>query len=219
LAEVANLREELEPLLEKWESDRGRADELKDAKEKMAALESKAAAAERVGDYEKAADLKYGAIPDLKAHIAKIVKEEEERKAEQSANLEDDDSLALEVLLPKHITEIISRWTGIPANKLSQTERERLLHLSSDRIKERVVGQDEAVDQVVDSVLRSKAGLARPSQPDGSFLFLGPTGVGKTELAKSLFSELYDGDERHIVRIDMSEYTEPHSVARLVGTR
>jgi ATP-dependent Clp protease ATP-binding subunit ClpB len=214
--EIANLREELEPLLEKWESDRGRADELKDAKEKMAALESKAAAAERVGDYEKAADLKYGAIPDLKAHIAKIVKEEEERKAEQSANLEDDDSLALEVVLPKHITEIISRWTGIPANKLSQTERERLLHLS-DRIKERVVGQDEAVDQVVDSVLRSKAGLARPSQPDGTFLFLGPTGVGKTELAKSLFSELYDGDERHIVRIDMSEYTEPHSVARLVG--
>lgn len=215
LAEVANLREELEPLLEKWESDRGRADELKEAKEKMAALESKAAAAERVGDYEKAADLKYGAIPDLRAHIAKIVKEEEERKAGQSAE-NDDDSLALEVVLPKHITEIISRWTGIPANKLSQTERQRLLHLS-DRIKERVVGQDEAVNKVCDAVLRSKAGLARPSQPDGSFLFLGPTGVGKTELSKALFSELYDGDERHMIRIDMSEYTEPHSVARLVG--
>lgn len=216
-AEVSNLREELEPLLEKWESDRGRADELKDAKEKMNALESKAAAAERVGDYEKAADLKYGAIPDLRAHIAKIVREEEERKAQSSANLDDDDSLALEVVLPKHITEIVSRWTGVPTNKLSQTERERILHLS-DRIKERVVGQDAAVDQVTDCILRSKAGLARASQPDGSFLFLGPTGVGKTELAKSLFSELYDGDERHIVRIDMSEYTEAHSVSRLVGS-
>ena len=215
-AEIANLREELEPLLEKWEADRGRAEELKTAKEKLAGLEAKAAAAERVGDYEKAADLKYGAIPDLKAHIAQIIKEEEQRKAEQAEKLDDDDSLALEVVLPQHITEIISRWTGIPANKLSQTERERLLHLG-DRLKDRVVGQDDAVNEVVDCILRSKAGLARPSQPDGSFLFLGPTGVGKTELAKALFSELYDGDERHIVRIDMSEYTEEHSVARLIG--
>jgi ATP-dependent Clp protease ATP-binding subunit ClpB len=131
-------------------------------------------------------------------------------------DVDEDDSLALEVVLPKHITEIISRWTGIPASKLSQTERERLLRLG-DRLKDRVVGQDTAVNDVVDCILRSKAGLARPSQPDGSFLFLGPTGVGKTELAKALFSELYDGDERHIVRIDMSEYTESHSVARLVG--
>lgn len=217
-AEIANLREELAPLLQKWESDRGRAEELKQAKEKLSNLESKAAAAERIGDYEKAADLKYGAIPDLKNHIAKIIKEEENRKAERSSGEgdNDDDSLALEVVLPKHITEIISRWTGIPANKLSQSERERLLHLG-DRLKERVVGQDEAVDEITDCILRSKAGLARPSQPDGSFLFVGPTGVGKTEIAKSLFSELYDGDERHIVRIDMSEYTEEHSVARLIG--
>ncbi|KAL7553707.1 hypothetical protein ACHAWF_017042 [Thalassiosira exigua] len=215
-AEIANLREELEPLMEKWESDRGRAEELKSAKEKLAGLEAKAAAAERIGDYEKAADLKYGAIPDLKTHIQKITKEEEQRKAEQAERIDDDDSMALEVVLPKHITEIISRWTGIPANKFSQTERERLLHLG-DKLKERVVGQDYAVNDVVDCILRSKAGLARPSQPDGSFLFLGPTGVGKTELAKALFSELYDGDERHIVRIDMSEYTEEHSVARLIG--
>jgi ATP-dependent Clp protease ATP-binding subunit ClpB len=215
-AEIANLREDLEPLMEKWESDRGRAEELKSAKEKLAGLEAKAAAAERIGDYEKAADLKYGAIPDLKTHIQKITKEEEQRKAEQAERIDDDDSMALEVVLPKHITEIISRWTGIPANKLSQTERERLLHLG-DKLKERVVGQDDAVNDVVDCILRSKAGLARPSQPDGSFLFLGPTGVGKTELAKALFSELYDGDESHIVRIDMSEYTEEHSVARLIG--
>ncbi|KAL7533412.1 hypothetical protein ACHAXR_005216 [Thalassiosira sp. AJA248-18] len=215
-ADIVNLREELEPLMEKWESDRGRAEELKNAKEKLAGLEAKTAAAERIGDYEKAADLKYGAIPDLKTHIAKITREEEERKSEQAERIEDDDSLALEVVLPKHITDIISRWTGIPANKLSQSERERLLHLG-DRLNERVVGQEDAVNNVVDCILRSKAGLARPSQPDGSFLFLGPTGVGKTEMAKALFSELYDGDERHIVRIDMSEYTEPHSVARLVG--
>lgn len=215
-AEIANLREELEPLMEKWEADRGRAEELKTVKEKLAGLEAKAAAAERTGDYERAADLKYGAIPDLKTHIAKITREEEERKAEQSEMMDDEDSMALEVVLPKHITDIISRWTGIPANKLSQTERERLLHLA-DKLKERVVGQDDAVSDVVDCILRSKAGLARPSQPDGSFLFLGPTGTGKTELAKALFSELYDEDERHIVRIDMSEYTEEHSVSRLVG--
>ena len=218
-AEIQNLREELEPLNEKWASDRGRADELKNAKEKLAGLESKAAAAERVGDYEKAADLKYGAIPDLRGHIEMIIKEEEERKAEQAekeVDGGDEDSLALEVVLPKHITDIISRWTGIPTDKLSKTERERLLQLG-DKIKDRVVGQDDAVDNVVDCILRSKAGLARPSQPDGSFLFLGPTGVGKTELAKALFSELYDGDERHIVRIDMSEYGEEHSVARLIG--
>ena len=219
--EIVNLREELEPLLQKWEADRGRAEELRTAQEKLQGYEAKAAAAERMGDYEKAADLKYGAIPDLKTHIAKIVKEEEQRKASMVDNLDDESiadesSLALEVVLPKHITDIISRWTGIPANKLSQTERERLL-LLGDRLKERVVGQDGAVSNVVDCILRSKAGLARSNQPDGSFLFLGPTGVGKTELAKALFSELYDGDERHIVRIDMSEYTEEHSTSRLIG--
>ncbi len=220
-ADISNLREDLEPLMEKWESDRGRAEELKNAKEKLANFEAKAAAAERIGDYEKAADLKYGAIPDLKSHIAKIAKEEEERKAAEAEagdddSLGDNNSLALEVVLPMHITEIISRWTGIPANKLSQTERERLLHLGH-RLKERVIGQDDAVECVTDCILRSKAGLARPSQPDGSFLFLGPTGVGKTELAKALFAELYDGDERNIVRIDMSEYTEEHSTSRLIG--
>ena len=218
--EIANLREELEPLNQKWEADRGRAEELKNAKEKLTRLEAKVAAAERVGDYEKAADLKYGAIPDLQTHIVTIVKEEEKRKADQAEKMgdgEDEDSLALEVVLPKHIADIISRWTGIPANKLSQTERERLLKLG-DRLKERVVGQEEAVGAVVDSIMRSKAGLAKASQPDSSFLFLGPTGTGKTELAKALFSELYDGDERSLVRIDMSEYTEEHSVSRLIGS-
>ena len=210
--EIADLREELAPLSAKWESDRGRAEELKTTKERLAALEIKAANAERMGDYEKAADLKYGAIPDLKAHLEKVRKEEEERKAAA----DDDEALVSEVVTINDIAEIVSRWTGIPVARLSQTDRERLLKLS-ERLKDKVVGQDKAIDQVSDCVLRSKAGLARENQPTGSFLFLGPTGVGKTSLAKALFTELYDGDPKHLVRIDMSEYTEQHSVARLTG--
>lgn len=210
--QLANLKEELAPLNAKWQADRGRAEELKQAKEKLATLEAKAASAERMGDYEKAADLKYGAIPDLRAHLRRIEEEEANRKSQMN----DDESMASETVTPQDIAEVISRWTGIPVNKLSQTDRERLLKLD-ERLKERVIGQDQAIQQVTDCILRSKAGLSRESQPTGSFLFLGPTGCGKTELAKSLFSELYDGDERHLVRIDMSEYTEPHSVSRLVG--
>jgi len=121
-----------------------------------------------------------------------------------------------EVVTREDISQVISRWTGIPVSKLSQTARERLLQLD-ERLRERVIGQDPAIKEVTDAILRSKAGLARENQPTGSFLFLGPTGVGKTELSKALFSELYDGDERHLVRIDMSEYQEQHSVARLIG--
>ena len=207
--EIANLKEELAPLNEKWKAERGRAEELKNAKERLSTLEAKAASAERMGDYEKAADLKYGAIPDLKAHLKKIEEEEAERKLSLG-----EDS---EAITPTDIAEVISRWTGIPVAKLSQTEKTRLLKLDQ-RLRERVIGQDEAIQEVVDCILRSKAGLSRASQPTGSFLFLGPTGVGKTELSKALFSELYDGDERHLVRIDMSEYTEQHSVARLIGS-
>lgn len=213
--EISNLQEELQPLKDKWDSDRGRADEIKSAKERLSVLEHKAATAERIGDFEKAADLKYGAIPDLTKHIESIIKTEDKRKA-NLMNDPDSDNMVTEVVTPAHINEIISRWTGIPVTKLSQTDRQRLLQLDK-RLMERVIGQDKAVEEVVDCILRSRAGLARDNQPTGSFLFLGPTGVGKTELAKALFSELYDGDERHLVRIDMSEYTEPHSVARLVG--
>lgn len=214
--EIANLKDELAPLNAKWEADRGRANELKSIKERLSELEAKAASAERLGDYEKAADLKYGAIPDLKAHLDKIVREEEERKAEAAAK-EDDNSLASEVVTIQDIADVVSRWTGIPVAKLSQSDRQRLLKLD-EKLKERVIGQDEAIGEVTDCILRSKAGLSRPNQPTGSFLFLGSSGVGKTELAKALFSELYDGDERHLVRIDMSEYTESHSVSRLVGS-
>jgi ATP-dependent Clp protease ATP-binding subunit ClpB len=206
-SDIANLKEELAPLNEKWQTERGRAETLKKVKEKMTILEAKAASAERTGDFEKAADLKYGAIPDLRSHLVKLQQEEVERKASR-----DEDS---ESVTPSDIAEVISRWTGIPISKLSQTEKTRLLKLD-ERLKERVIGQDKAIQEVTDCILRSKAHLSRPSQPTGSFLFLGPTGVGKTELSKALFSELYDGDERHLVRIDMSEYTEQHSVARLM---
>lgn len=211
-AEISNLRDELAPLASKWESDRARANELKEVREKLASLEAKASAAERTGDYERAADLKYGAIPDLKAHLANITKDEERRKALAT----DDDEMISETVSPQDIAEIVSRWTGIPVTKLSEGEKQRLLKLDQ-RLKQKVIGQDDAVETVVDAVLRSKAGLSRQNQPTGSFLFLGPTGTGKTSLAKALFSELYNGDERHLVRLDMSEYTEQHSVARLIG--
>ena len=176
--EISNLKEEVAPLNAKWEAERGRADELKQVKEKLDVLEAKATRAEREGDYEKAADLKYGAIPDLKGHLARMEKEEVERKVRRMDN--DEESIMDEVVGPDDIAEVISRWTGIPVAKLSQTERERLLKLDS-RLRDRVVGQDEAIQQVTDAILRSKAGLARDNQPTGSFLFLGCTGVGKTD--------------------------------------
>lgn len=212
--EIENLREELAPLNAKWEADRGRANELKEIKAKLSSLESKATQAERVGDYEKAADLKYGAIPDLKGHLERIEKSEAERRS--TSGMDDEQSMFEETVTPDDIAGVVSRWSGIPVTKLSQTERDRLLKLEG-RLQERVIGQEEAIKQVVSAILRSKAGLSRGDSPEGTFLFLGSTGVGKTELAKALFSELYDGDERHLTRIDMSEYQEPHSVARLVG--
>jgi ATP-dependent Clp protease ATP-binding subunit ClpB len=213
--EISNLKEIVAPLNARWEAERGRANELKDIKEKLQTLEAKATQAERVGDYEKAADLKYGAIPDLKSHLAKMERQEKERKAKKAMN-DDEESMVEETVGPEDIAGVIARWTGIPVAKLNQTDRDRLLKLDS-RLRERVIGQDSAVAEVTDAILRSKAGLSRDSQPTGSFLFLGPTGTGKTELSKALFSELYDGDERHLVRIDMSEYQEQHSVARLIG--
>ncbi|CAF4689385.1 unnamed protein product, partial [Rotaria sp. Silwood2] len=155
------------------------------------------------------ADMKYGAIPDLEKKIA----ETEYRITEE--NKQQQDRLLTEVVGPNAIAEIVSRWTGIPVSKLSQTERERLLKLS-EHLHKKVIGQDDAVESVAEAVLRSRAGLSRQNQPIGSFLFLGPTGVGKTELAKTLALELFDST-KSMIRIDMSEYTESHSIARLIG--
>src|SRR5262249_3211002 len=141
-------------------------------------------------------------------------REATERAAAAGASTASD-RLLTEIVGPEQITEVVARWTGIPVQRLSKTQTERLLSLA-DRLAQRVVGQSEAVRAVADAVLRSRAGMAREHQPTGSFLFLGPTGVGKTELAKALAAEMFD-DERCMVRMDMSEYMEAHSVARLIG--
>lgn len=145
--------------------------------------------------------------------LSAIVRAQDEMKREDEKNREN--RLLTEEVGVEAIAEIVSRWTGIPVTKLGQSERQRLLHLA-EHLHQRLVGQDKAVDAVAEAVLRSRAGLSKPNQPTGSFLFLGPTGVGKTELSKALAVELFD-DEKNIVRIDMSEYMEQHSVARLIG--
>ena len=162
------------------------------------------AEAERTYNLEKVAELKYGRIPEL-----------EQKLAEPGSGSYAIERLVGETVGAEQIAQIVARWTGIPAAKLTEGDRTRLLALA-DRIHQRVVGQDDAVDAVANAVLRARAGLGDPNQPQGSFLFLGPTGVGKTELAKALAAELFD-DERKMVRIDMSEYMESHSVSRLIG--
>lgn len=204
--ELANLREQLEPLKLRYQSERGRVEELRNLRKKLEEVRVKIDAAERRRDTATAADLRYFAVPEIEKKIATLTEENAHASASQ---------LITEVVGAEQVADVVSRWTGIPVSKLSQTEKEKLLKLG-EQLHRRVVGQDEAVEAVAEAVLRSRAGLGRPHQPTGSFLFLGPTGVGKTELAKALAFELFD-DEKHIVRIDMSEYMEQHSVARLIG--
>ena len=163
--------------------------------------------AERDYDLNKAAELKYGKLPSLKKQL-----EEEEAKAERS---KESNSLLRDKVTEEEIARIVGRWTGIPVSKLMEGEREKLLHMD-EVLHRRVIGQDEAVEKVSEAILRSRAGIQDPNRPLGSFLFLGPTGVGKTELAKALAEVLFD-DENNIVRIDMSEYMEKFSVSRLIG--
>ena len=160
------------------------------------------------GEYEKAAELQYGKIPSLEKQIAEV----EEMQRDESGK---ETRLLRENVTEEEIAEIISRWTGIPIAKLVQGEREKLLNLKEE-LKRRVMGQDDAIDLVGDAIIRARAGIKDPHRPIGSFLFLGPTGVGKTEIAKALAEFLFDSEE-HIVRIDMSEYMEKHAVSRLVG--
>jgi ATP-dependent Clp protease ATP-binding subunit ClpB len=209
--ELGNIKDELQPLKARYEKERSGANALQEAKAKREELVNKALTARRQGDLQKAADLEYGALPDLDAKI-KDMEAELERKAQEGNQ---NDNLIAETVNEDDIQQLVGKWTGIPVSKLSLDDRQKLLDLQQ-RLEQRVVGQDEAIHAVSDAVLRSRAGLARKEQPSGSFLFLGPTGTGKTELAKALAAELFD-DERTMVRIDMSEYMESHSVARLIG--
>ncbi|KAM9994525.1 hypothetical protein ACTFIZ_007681 [Dictyostelium cf. discoideum] len=204
--ELNQIKDELQPLEAKYQKERSRVDKIRELRKKLEDIKVKLSDAERRYDTSAAADYRYFVIPDLEKQIEVCDKERKENKK---------DAMVSEVVTPEQIADVVSRWTGIPVSKLSQTEKQRLLSLA-DHLHNRVVGQDEAVEAVADAVLRSKSGLARENQPLGSFLFLGPTGVGKTELAKALALELFD-DESHMVRIDMSEFMEQHSVSRLIG--
>ena len=203
--ELAEMREDFKARKARWENEKASVEKVSKLREEIESVNSEIQIAQRNYDLNKAAELQYGRLPELK----KQLEEEEERVAKE------DRSMVRESVTEDEIAKIISRWTGIPVAKLTESERNKTLHL--DKIlHERVVGQDEAVELVTESIIRSKAGIKDPSKPIGSFLFLGQTGVGKTELAKALAESLFD-NEQNIVRIDMSEYMEKHSVARLIG--
>ncbi len=203
--ELSELREDFSKKKAQWDAEKKRISDISAVREKLAELNSEIEIAKQKSDYVRAGELQYGELPKLQKELAEMEKEME------SVTF----SLVHEAVTEEEISRIISRWTGIPVTKLSETEREKTLHLS-DELHKRVVGQDEGVRKVADAILRSKAGIKDPGKPIGSFLFLGPTGVGKTELAKALSEALFD-DESNMVRIDMSEYMEKHSVSRLIG--
>lgn len=202
--ELSKVKEELAILNSRFEKQKKRLDEANRLKSKLLDLNLKLEQAEHAKNVNLIYDLKYGAIPEIESALKR-----------SSETKDDENQMLSEKVGPEQIAEVVSRWTGIPVTKLNQTEKQRLLELGK-HLHKRVIGQDEAVEAVADAVLRSRAGMSRPGQPTGSFLFLGPTGVGKTELAKALAYELFD-DEKNVVRIDMSEYMEKHAVARLIG--
>lgn len=203
--ELAELKEELNNRKAQWENEKSSVERLSKLREQIDAVGSQIEIAQREGDYEKAAELSYSKLPALKKQLE--IEEEQVKNKELS--------LVHESVSEEEIARIISRWTGIPVAKLTESERNKTLHLDEE-LHKRVVGQDEGVTKVTEAIIRSKAGIKDPSKPIGSFLFLGPTGVGKTELAKALAASLFD-DENNMVRIDMSEYMEKYSVSRLIG--
>lgn len=205
--ELANLKEERNNIFSKWQSEKEVVDQVQNIKQQMEMYKVEAEKAERDGDYGKVAELRYGKI--------KTAQEELEKAQLQLNENQKGHSLIKEEVTSDDIAEVVAKWTGVPVTKMLQSEREKLLHLEQE-LHKRVVGQDEAIEAISDAVRRSRAGLQDPKKPIGSFLFLGTTGVGKTELAKALASYLFD-DENAMTRIDMSEYGERHSVSRLVG--
>ncbi len=202
--ELADLKEKSFILNDKWEEEKSGLTKIKNIKEEMDKVRREIEEAERKYDLEKAAKLKYGTLVDLEKELGE-------------AEIEDEDYVRMvtEEVTEEEIAEVVAKWTGIPVTKLASTERDKLLNLAPI-LHKKVIGQDEAVDAVVDAVIRARAGMKGPNRPVGSFIFLGPTGVGKTELAKTLTSTLFD-DERNMIRIDMSEYMEKFSVSRLIG--
>lgn len=203
--ELAELREDFAEVKAKWDNEKAAVERVVKLREELEAVNNEIQLAEREYDLNKAAELKYGKLPTVKKQLT-----EEEEKLKREEN-----TLIHENVGEEEIAKIVSRWSGIPVSKLTESERNKTLNLSEE-LHSRVIGQEEGVTKVSEAILRSKAGIKDPSKPIGSFLFLGPTGVGKTELAKSLAAALFD-DEHNIVRIDMSEYMEKYSVSRLIG--
>ena len=203
--ELADLRDEFNNKKAQWDDEKHSVEKLSKLREDIENVNKEIQNAQRNYDLEKAAQLQYGKLPQLQKQL-----EEEEEKVKKQ-----DLSLVHESVTDEEIARIVSRWTGIPVAKLTESERNKTLHLDGE-LHKRVIGQDEAVQKVADAIIRSKAGIKDPTKPIGSFLFLGPTGVGKTELAKTLAASLFD-DEQNMVRIDMSEYMEKYSVSRLIG--
>jgi ATP-dependent Clp protease ATP-binding subunit ClpB len=202
--ELAGLEEESAALTAKWQSEKAKLGEAADLKKQLDAARNELAIAQRKGEFQKAGELAYGRIPELE----KKLKEAETQEGKGAGMVE-------EVVTPDHVAHVVSRWTGIPVDKMLEGERDKLLRME-DELARRVVGQGEAVQAVSKAVRRARAGLQDPNRPIGSFMFLGPTGVGKTELTKALAGFLFD-DDNAVLRIDMSEFMEKHSVARLIG--
>jgi ATP-dependent Clp protease ATP-binding subunit ClpB len=206
--QIANLAEQRDTLRAQWNEEKARIEKLRDLKEEMERLKTEADIAERNTDWGKAAEIRYG-------RMVQVQKEMDALRAELQQAAKGGRSLLQEEVTAEHIAEVVSRWTGIPVSKMLQSEREKLLHLE-DELRRRVVGQDEAVEAVANAIRRNRAGLSDPKRPIGSFIFIGSTGVGKTELAKALAEVLFN-DDQAMVRIDMSEYQEKHAVSRLIG--
>ncbi len=205
--ELANLNEERNGLHAKWKQEKDCVEAIQKCKQEMESLKFEAEQAERASDYGKVAEIRYGRIKEKENELIKF--------QEQLSQLQGDKAMIKEEVDPEDIADIVSRWTGIPIQKMLQTEREKLLHLEEE-LHQRVVGQEEAIEAISNAVRRNRAGLQDPKRPIGSFIFLGTTGVGKTELAKALAEYLFD-NENAMTRIDMSEYQEKHAVSRLVG--
>lgn len=203
--ELSDLREKFRAMKAQWENEKKSINEVSDIKAEIEKTNAEIEAAQRKADYELAAKLRYSKLPELNAKLAQAQQNSESKHT----------TLLRDTVTEEEIAKVVSRWTGIPLSKLMEGEREKILHLD-DVLHKRVIGQDEAVTKVSEAIMRSRAGIADPNRPIGSFMFLGPTGVGKTELAKALAECLFD-DEHNLIRIDMSEYMEKFSVSRLVG--